>query len=1394
MRARALTLLLCWFAAVGCGEEQPAISRLGENIVEKSLFEGSFYMSRTVVDVDYEAAGLGTFPGDVASDAASTFTSMPRVRFVIDEDTLFAYRDYELVQGGDGAAKRNALGQPVAAYRIEKHFDVRREYNPSTGEERNVVVENDEDRPWFERTYMRVDWSKNLLPGYFGQTQHLYELLGNYTREPADLYVQDASKLPKSYAPRFDRMSCDGRDDETCAAHERDFAGDYAQGELYHMSFVSQEILSPGSVPDPETGEPVNWCTAKLYSDAPPCSAIVSYVRTSFLKVSDTRQYEPLNYTDARFDRFGYFRLSEPTVDRQDGKPSDPAFGATDFLNYNVNRHNLWQQWRDDDGEPIPYRDRKVRPIVWYTTPELPAHLVEPSFDTVSQWNEVFMETVRRLRGEPLPKYPRVSCQTEDPDGYCFCERDEAGEPLRQTCPGRYEFDKAPEDYAAGVEDAYDCWVDVPKAARDIDWNDPALSDADFHPWFGARFVGDECATMLRINACNKASLAEAAEAGTAPPECEERGDARFKFLSYVDQPGTGFLGIATLRGDPVTGEIIAGDANIGGPALDSYRTAALDTYDLVNGESTELDVQVGEDVRGYFESLGRVQLPARPRVGLPEQPQREIDARMAQAGERLAKLVGAEGRDAISSDRRATLAGTDLERRLIAGLEMSVDPGALDEAQLDDVSPLRTSVHDRLGAIREREERYSRANVTLPNEYSDASIERYARLHAGWPRARFELSLNRLLYRQTQLHELGHCFGLRHDFAASADHEHYRPDYYEIDARHPLPEPSAFDLDGDQGLSAKETIAFERAYDAARQSRERLGIDGAMSSSIMEYTANWYERLQPLGRYDRAAIAFGYGELAEAYDGEPGFDTPRAMLRYYQGGETCKVDADCPYASGGAQAAELLGDNESFAVTQRCNAGVCSSFDDDVASAGALSPLRYRFCTDERADATLGYCNRFDEGDSYREIVRNVAESYERMYIFQAFRRYRRDFSTSTYADQLLGRRLGILQNIYQHLVYQYLNQPEFRAQEGAFGFYDQFLATTDILNFYARILGQPNVGGYDYSEQTGTYVNTRRDPLSPGAQLSLPLGLGRHFYSDYQSGLSGVERLERIGSIFDKVQVIGLLTERGGALDYTRDVAFYSNFYDLFPNEMQQIFSGMIRDDASAYMPRVICGDGNATHDCPDPRLLYMNFYRGDCSTSTTCLPNPAATYGKFPVVDGGSSVTLQTYAAIYGLADFPVYFDTTFQNQLFVCIEGQADCPDPAPGSTLGEDYVRYTSARYRRTFVAWQVEPREGVAEQKSIGFEMVKEASDLDVVLGVLLKLAGGADPYAPANLAPADHALLDALRYALPSAPSDVDAEIARVSRRVTDLESFFNQLIDIERSYGIAGISYFGN
>jgi hypothetical protein len=167
-RRVALPLVLASLAmlAPGCATEREPISRVQANALAKSFFVGKlddpsddpeFYQRVTVVDAQSGAGNDGLY---TSSDAQPT----SRIRFEITEKLLVARLTYELVEGTDHKGlRRTPDGQIVAAYTIDKHFDIRRDYNAATGEESNVVVENDTDRVWNEREYMRVDWSKNLI-------------------------------------------------------------------------------------------------------------------------------------------------------------------------------------------------------------------------------------------------------------------------------------------------------------------------------------------------------------------------------------------------------------------------------------------------------------------------------------------------------------------------------------------------------------------------------------------------------------------------------------------------------------------------------------------------------------------------------------------------------------------------------------------------------------------------------------------------------------------------------------------------------------------------------------------------------------------------------------------------------------------------------------------------------------------------------------------------------------------------------------------------------------------------------------------------------------------------------------------------------------------------------
>ncbi|MFO0670288.1 MAG: hypothetical protein U0235_11770 [Polyangiaceae bacterium] len=100
---------------------------------------------------------------------------------------------HERVENSDHkGSKRTNDGTIVAVFRIESHFDIKRSYNPSTGEDLNIIEENASDRQWYDRQYIRVDWSQNLVSDAY-QSDLLSQLgaFGSVTFSPLAYKVED---------------------------------------------------------------------------------------------------------------------------------------------------------------------------------------------------------------------------------------------------------------------------------------------------------------------------------------------------------------------------------------------------------------------------------------------------------------------------------------------------------------------------------------------------------------------------------------------------------------------------------------------------------------------------------------------------------------------------------------------------------------------------------------------------------------------------------------------------------------------------------------------------------------------------------------------------------------------------------------------------------------------------------------------------------------------------------------------------------------------------------------------------------------------------------------------------------------------------------------------------
>ncbi len=391
-------MAVLWLASA-CASEVGDIDRTDPNKILKADLKGVWFMDHTVVEAPV--------PSPVTFNGEQAFGGGASVIFDIQEDFVIAYPVSELTVVGSEKDWKKAkirnywekdkanefmeiyVGQPVAAYRIMSHFDVKRDYNSQTGEQSNVISENDSDRPWYEREYIRVDWSNNTVKDMM--------FLATVTGSSVDYYVQE---FEEDDPDRF-----------------------YMGKNGFH--FVNKLFL-----------EPVSPTSCSVYDVAPyDCAGAVVKVRTSFKLKDPDDQYVPIYYDMNTYEeRFGFFLTS------RHGYNVNKGLMYEDKVLY-ANRWDIWENSRTnvpivpegatepakcrldtdceglstkqvhcrlDDGwftegvcvtwEPLPYKDRTPKPIVYHISGDWPKMLWDVPYRSADVWSKTFRETVAWLK------------------------------------------------------------------------------------------------------------------------------------------------------------------------------------------------------------------------------------------------------------------------------------------------------------------------------------------------------------------------------------------------------------------------------------------------------------------------------------------------------------------------------------------------------------------------------------------------------------------------------------------------------------------------------------------------------------------------------------------------------------------------------------------------------------------------------------------------------------------------------------------------------------------------------------------------------------------------------------------------------------------------------------
>ncbi|MCC6623524.1 MAG: zinc-dependent metalloprotease [Deltaproteobacteria bacterium] len=408
-------------STTSCVEDVGLVDRTSPYKLDKTMFEGVWMYTITTVDVPYSSA--------VSFSGETPFGTARKIIFDLQEDYLIAYPIVETVDGSEKEWKSHKIrkywdpknrddfidfyvGPPVARWPIESHFDVNRAYNTFNGAQSNEVVENTSDRPWYERDYIRVTWSRQGLQNF------LYELQGG----GADSYFVGEEKP--------------GNPDELTV----DAEGGY-------FDFVIRTIASSAA-----------QSRCSIYDLSPyDCARAEVKVRHAFRRYDPKRDYEPIRYQNEVYqDRFGFFATERYAYDYDWG----PTYrGKIEF----GNRWNLWRStyefvkpvddagneqtiacFKDKDCDrdagqrcqkdtswfaegycatPVarPYKERGLRPIIYHLSADWHPDYLGAAYRSADGWSDVFKDAVAWLlmweeKGVAAPRGCETHADCKTPD------------------------------------------------------------------------------------------------------------------------------------------------------------------------------------------------------------------------------------------------------------------------------------------------------------------------------------------------------------------------------------------------------------------------------------------------------------------------------------------------------------------------------------------------------------------------------------------------------------------------------------------------------------------------------------------------------------------------------------------------------------------------------------------------------------------------------------------------------------------------------------------------------------------------------------------------------------------------------------------------------------------
>ncbi len=1250
----AAALLAIAVVGTGCATSVGDIDRTQPDLISKDHFKGQWFVRETVVNVPV------TSPASFIGEPGTLET----VVWDVQQDWLVGYRAYELVPGLDGQAESDRAkpgvqpvttglgdgrdpdvykGNPVVAYRISEHVDVQRGYNARTGEQTNVISENSSDRQWFERSFMRVDWSDNAVDSFNTEPRAFWPIFGQQS-------------TMESFIPE---------NEGGANAFRVELAEDGTAG---YIDFTVRRTVVPS----------IMGCVAMWNSGFGDCTGEELQIRTSLLKVDPEREqeYVPLVYDDRRQGEFGYFRVERPTYDRKLGN----TFTGLIQL---AGRHDLWENSRDEAGEPLEYAIRTLRPLTYALSENYPENMLQVTNEIAQDYDTAMKRVAAATRGQEVSDLEEDLIADTGND--CLFCLDLNEDHHARNGDLRYNF-------------IY--WVDDLQAAGPLG--------------FGPSSLNPETGRIV------------SASAYVYGASVDRYAESAKQIVELMIPENQGGLTEEELTSGQYFREAIRGDLN----PIDPRATAR---FDQLSGDDLMREVLGDNGFKNlkHFEQVGVDGLaPAIP--GLDSSRLRRI------VGTELeARMIPEEWvRDADRGGSNYLKARADVMRR-IAEAKGEVPP---DFGPMGHLSVTNWFGGDALNELQQLEDLASRNNLWLA-KFDDPTVAGLARqvMEMGLAGDELYQYLRERVFRAVMLHELGHTLGLRHNFAGSADALNYHDEYWDhrvktIDhlsqyMEQELPVTQAFTRSNcsitgpmvrSDGMAAPGTDTIE----GCEEQRE-AGMAEFQYSSIMDYGGRFNADIHGLGHYDIAALGSGYGDLVEVFG-------PGAMEGMDSGGERLGVNVRTAMLRANTVRNPILsqGLDNSIAIQSNRGRGLghyanypallggyqnirdrqfiprseylqnLEAANDLPAADRAMMPVKvpYLSCYDEFVDA-VDTCHRWDQGADNYEIVQNNLNGYREYYVFNNFQRDRIGFDSFQVFLRTAQRYFLPLTNMYQHWFWgvAVTRLTPGRTPRGELG----FIAARAGFDRMWNTLSTPDYGAHVYvpgdASQEGMYFPTGEeacpdvvgDVLVPADGVVVPTGgftsmpecvdvargLGRSFFSRYDSsGYDVYRRVLESGHFYDTMAaMIALQQSNASVVGIGSDVAADSRQFRIpynliFDTELNGLFSSIYNEADNGYGMHIVRAEGR-------PAEVLQRGVFGSMTNEQAA---------GWPIIAPGRTYTTRVQALVAGMNLLDGSLNAKFAKRGQISLLGSGE-ERTAPA---GFEIVSVTDPATSRTYIAYR----------------------------------------------------------------------------------------------------------